>query len=145
MYLTLGSTGTPGSSTNSSHFVPKGVDLSVNAPYSVHEHPHNVTLPATRYDQRRTQRFELRLPFILLRSGSDAVEQSGETRNVSSGGVLFVSPVEMRVGQSLEFIMSLPSGDEGQYVRLRCLGRVVRVQDGPTVAATVERFEFVRD
>lgn len=97
-------------------------------------------------DQRRNQRYELRLPFELVRTGSQPVGRTGETLNLSSGGVLFTSDAEIEVGQSIEFIITLPT-----KVRLRCIGKVVRTERPLTqpelegnVAATVERFEFVR-
>lgn len=96
-------------------------------------------------DQRRNQRFDLRLPFELVRTGSQPVGRTGETLNLSSGGVLFTSDASIEVGQSIEFIITLPT-----KVRLRCIGKVVRTERSAdeeiegNVAATVERFEFVR-
>ena len=99
----------------------------------------------TLIDQRKNQRFDLRLPFELVRTGSQPVGSSGETLNLSSGGVLFTSDASIEVGQSIEFIITLPT-----KVRLRCIGKVVRTERAAAeemegnVAATVERFEFVR-
>ncbi|MBI3679987.1 MAG: PilZ domain-containing protein [Acidobacteria bacterium] len=102
-------------------------------------------------EQRRNQRYELRLPFELVRSGSKPLAKTGETRNVSSGGVLFTSDVDVRVGQPIEFMITLPTAANGRPVRIRCVGKVVRLESEaaetnsiPSVAATLERFEFVR-
>ncbi|MDX1983996.1 MAG: PilZ domain-containing protein [Bryobacteraceae bacterium] len=106
-------------------------------------------------DQRKNQRYNLRLPFELIRTGSQLVGKSGETRNLSSGGVLFTSDAEVYVGQPIEFMITLPTNSEGAPVRLRCVGKVVRTekpefeaeenQVPSSVAATLERFEFVRN
>ena len=97
-------------------------------------------------DQRRSKRYELRLPVELIRAGSRPVLLSGETRNVSSGGVLFsAEEIPVDVGQSIEYLISLPTGARIGEVRLRCMGKVVRHdQDRQTWAATLERYEFVR-
>jgi hypothetical protein len=99
-------------------------------------------------DQRKNQRFDLRLPFELVRSGSQTLKKSGQTKNVSSGGVLFTAEAEVAVGQPIEFMITLPTSGDGSAVRLRCVGKVVRMEKDPSadpsVAATLERFEFVR-
>ncbi|MBL8174022.1 MAG: PilZ domain-containing protein [Bryobacterales bacterium] len=97
-------------------------------------------------DQRKNQRFELRLPVELLRSGAQPVDQLGETVNLSSGGVLFQSDAPVEIGQPIEFMITLPTGNKGTAVRLKCVGKVVRTEiaESSSVAATLERFEFVR-
>jgi hypothetical protein len=105
-------------------------------------------------DQRKSKRFELRLPFELVREGSQAMRELSETMNMSSVGVLFTSNVELEVGSAIEYIITLQSKAGGkESVRLHCMGKVVRreqeelVEEAPellTVAATLERYEFVR-
>lgn len=97
-------------------------------------------------DQRKHQRFDLRLPVELIRTGAHSVEVPGETRNMSSGGVLFTAEADLQIGQPIEFLITLPNGPGRETVRLRCVGKVVRreISEGPSVAATVERFVFVR-
>lgn len=97
-------------------------------------------------DQRRARRYELKLPVELVRAGATRVSVAGETCNVSSGGVLFTEPgVPMEVGQPVEYMIDLPTGQRMGDVRLRCMGTVVRLDEGQqTVAATLERYEFVR-
>lgn len=74
------------------------------------------------------------------------VSASGETRNVSSSGVLITSPnVPLEVGQPVEYMIDLPTGRRMGEVRLRCMGTVVRHdEERHALAATLERYEFVR-
>jgi len=104
-------------------------------------------------EQRRTKRFELRLPIELVRAGSRRISEVGETRNLSSGGVLFTTDEEIEVGDPIEYIITLPSGvNDPEGARLHCVGKVVRLQSRQanshpkqtTLAATLERYQFVR-
>ena len=105
-------------------------------------------------DQRRSKRFELRLPFELVREGSHVVRELSETMNLSSVGVLFTSNVELEVGSAIEYFITLQPRTNGKdSLRLHCVGKVVRrqreepVEESPAslaVAATLERYEFVR-
>ncbi len=105
-------------------------------------------------DQRRSKRFDLRLPFELIREGSRARHEAGETMNLSSAGVLFTSGVELEVGAPIEYFITLPPDSKNsEGVRLRCLGKVVRRhrtdtpdagEEGIAMAATLERYEFIR-
>jgi hypothetical protein len=98
-------------------------------------------LEAPMNEQRRNQRFELRLPLELL-SGPKI---KGETKNMSSSGVLFHSPKEMEVGEPIEYLITLPQAPGTRAdVRLRCVGTVVRSDTDFTFAATLERYEFMR-
>jgi hypothetical protein len=86
----------------------------------------------------------------LLREGNSAVSLVGETRNLSTVGVLFTSSTLLPVGQPIEYAITLPTGSvDGVTVRLHCLGKVVRTEpleegNPPRIAATLERYEFVR-
>lgn len=97
-------------------------------------------------EQRRSKRFELRLPVELVRAGTRRISHVSETRNVSSGGVLISEPTEpIEIGQPIEYLISLPTGKKIGEVRLRCMGTVVRRdRDQQLLAATLERYEFVR-
>ena len=102
-------------------------------------------------EQRRAKRFELELPLEIVRAGSERVSESGTTRNISSGGVLFMAAKEMEIGGPVEYVVTLTSGNNG-VVNLRCMGKVLRlnrsaqepVQDGVEVAISLERYEFMR-
>jgi hypothetical protein len=101
-------------------------------------------------EQRRNQRFDLRLPIEIL--GEQSEHPKGETRNVSSCGVLFTTPEPFEVGVPIEYLITLPKAPGTRAgVRLKCIGKVVRSDgavrsDEPTLtfAATLERYEFVR-
>ena len=103
-------------------------------------------------EQRRAKRFELELPLEIIRAGSERISEIGTTRNISSGGVLFVSTKGMEVGGPVEYVVTLTSGTSG-VVNLRCMGKVLRqekkaaedAQDQSIkVAISLERYEFLR-
>lgn len=94
------------------------------------------------------------MPFELVRAGSQPLSGRGETRNLSSGGVLFVTDHAVEVGDVIEYIITLPArGRDEEGVKLHCVGKVIRLDRprGPNagkhlraIAATLERYEFVR-
>ena len=95
-------------------------------------------------DQRKNQRFDLKLPFELIRGGADA-RMVGETKNVSSSGVLFTSNTSIEIGEPIEYLITFPkSAGSRTEVRLRCVGKVLREDSESKFAATLERYEFVR-
>ncbi len=96
-------------------------------------------------DQRRSRRFDLSLPFELLRKGAQELLESGETMNVSSVGVLFRSSAHLEPGDIVEYRITLPSSFDKINVRLKCKGRVVRRSADSEAAVTMERWEFLRD
>jgi hypothetical protein len=94
-------------------------------------------------EQRRNQRFELRLPLQIVGSGTN-VKTNGETKNVSSSGVLFTSKSPVPIGDAIEYLITFPKVPGARSeVRLRCVGKVLR-QEREAFAATLERYEFVR-
>ena len=105
-------------------------------------------------EQRRTRRFKLQLPLAITRSGAERVALTGLTRNISSNGVLFTAGRGPDLNGPIEYVITL-NHDGLQPVNLRCIGKVVRAEpveegrgdDVPAyqVAATLERYEFVRD
>jgi hypothetical protein len=105
-------------------------------------------------EQRRTRRFKLQLPLAITRSGAERVVVAGYTKNISSSGVLFTAEREPDVGGPIEYVITL-NQDGSQSVNLRCMGKVVRsnrvgalgddTQSRFQVAATLERYEFVRE
>ena len=101
-------------------------------------------LGITVTEQRKHQRFDLRLPLEIV-AGDVTHKAKGETRNVSSCGVLFTSKVPVEVGSSIEYLITLPKAPGTRAeVRLRCVGKVVRTDEQARFAATMERYEFVR-
>src|SRR5580704_1346745 len=95
-------------------------------------------------EQRKNQRFDLRLPFEIIR-GEAHSKTLGETRNVSSSGVLFTAGAPVEVGAPIEYLITFPkaAGSKSE-VRLRCVGKVLRSDPETTFAATLERYEFIR-
>jgi hypothetical protein len=70
----------------------------------------------------------------------------GETRNVSSCGVLFASKEPVNIGDAIEYFITLPKAPGTRAnVRLRCIGTVVRNVESTQFAATMERYEFLRE
>ena len=104
-------------------------------------------------EQRRTRRFKLQLPLSITRSGAERVAVTGITDNISSTGVLFTTAREPDLGGPIEYIITLNA--EGSHaVNLRCIGKVLRAERSPDptnlatayqIAATLERYEFVRE
>jgi hypothetical protein len=105
-------------------------------------------------EQRRTRRFLLQLPLSITRSGAARVELAGCTKNISSGGVLFTTEREPDFGGPIEYVITL-THNGAQVVNLRCMGKIVRADRADPggdkafpayrVAATLERYEFVRE
>jgi hypothetical protein len=110
-------------------------------------------------EQRRTRRFKLELPLSIIRAGAERVTMAGLTKNISSCGVLFTTGKEPDLGGPIEYIITL-NHDGPQPVNLRCVGKVMRAErthamatqarsdEEPKayqIAATLERYEFVRD
>ena len=108
------------------------------------------TMVAT--DQRKSKRFDLRLPIRLVREGDRRLDEEGETVNLSSAGVLFRSHAALQIGAPIEYLITLqPGGGRRGGIQLHCVGKVVRrhqtgdeTEDGIAMAATLERYEFVR-
>jgi hypothetical protein len=78
---------------------------------------------------------------------------AGYTRNISSNGVLFTTEREPDMTGPIEYVITL-NHDGPQAVNLRCIGKVMRAErldDGAEavpayqVAATLERYEFIRE
>ncbi len=96
-------------------------------------------------EQRRSKRYELRLPVELIRAGAASVNESGETKNLSSSGILMTTEARFDVGESVEYLITLPVRALGeQALRLRCVGKMVR-HEATAAAATLDRYEFLRD
>lgn len=99
-------------------------------------------------EHRRAPRFAMRLPMRLVRHQAETPNEPGETRNLSANGVLFTIRLPMMVGERIEYTIDLPSTNNGAVARIRCFGYVVRTENEPeqfAVAATVDRYEFVRE
>lgn len=102
-------------------------------------------------EQRRNQRFELRLPLRVTRNGAGHAPRVALTRNISSSGILFASETEAQVGGAIEYVVTLNSAP-GVDVDLRCIGKVLRLEQSSNepqtpaylIAATLDRYQFIR-
>lgn len=103
-------------------------------------------------EQRRTRRFTLQLPLSIKLAGGEKAAFPGVTQNISSSGVLFTAEREPDLGSPIEFIVTL-NATGPTPVSLRCIGKVLRAEPIPAgvgseayqIAATLERYEFVRN
>ena len=101
-------------------------------------------------ERRTTQRFTIRLPLTVRWTAGAAVgEMKTESRDVSSRGVYFFLPKEVREGSPVEILLTLPNEITlAGPVRVRCLGRIQRTEtrtEGTVgVVAAIERYEFLR-
>src|ERR1700687_532065 len=96
-------------------------------------------------EQRKHQRFELRLPFEVVRNGSP-LSVRGETKNLSSAGVLFTAESQLPLGEAIEYLITLPRTPGARKdVRLRCVGKIIREDAESAFAASLERYECLRD
>jgi hypothetical protein len=101
-------------------------------------------------DKRATRRFALRLP-VSVRYGDDDGEHSAQTRDVSARGVCFFVDSAIQAGSSIDFTLTLPPEITlTESIRVRCKGRVVRVEGGSpsskmAVAAVIDEYEFLAD
>jgi PilZ domain len=90
------------------------------------------------------------LPLRIVQLGDRKVDWVEKTRDISSGGVCFISPVDLEVGGRIEYLITLSGSNPP--VRIRCLGKVLRSNRPPLngtvpdfeVAVTMERYQFVR-
>lgn len=101
-------------------------------------------------DKRATRRFALRLP-VSVRYGQDGQEHTAQTRDVSARGICFYVDSAIQAGSALDFTLTLPPEITlTESIRVRCKGRVVRVESGGSnskmaVAAVIDEYEFLAD
>jgi len=89
----------------------------------------------------------MQLPLHIFRVGDEKVYRVEQTRDISSGGVCFLSSEEIGVGDRVDYMITLSGSNPP--VRIRCLGKVLRSQKGAgnsswEVAVTMERYSFVK-
>jgi hypothetical protein len=101
-------------------------------------------------DKRSTRRFALRLP-VTVRYGEKDEEHSAQTRDVSARGICFFVDSAIQAGSAIDFTLTLPPEITlTESIRVRCKGRVVRVEGGGpankmAVAAVIDEYEFLPD
>ncbi len=101
-------------------------------------------------DKRATRRFALHLP-VSVRCGEGEDEHSAQTRDVSARGICFYVDSALQTGSAIDFTLTLPPEITlTESIRVRCKGRVVRVEGGSpaakmAVAAVIDEYEFLAD
>ena len=101
-------------------------------------------------ERRTAQRFRIKLPLTVRWTSGPAIgEDRTESKDVSSRGVYFFLPKEVKSGSPVEIILTLPHEITlAGPVRVRCLGRVNRAEaeeEGRSgIVAEIERYEFLR-
>lgn len=109
----------------------------------------NAHMAHSRSDRRALRRFSLDLPIHIRRLNGDMSDATGRTRDVSSRGVYMLVSSELKAGDPIEFVMTLPSEITlADPVRVRCQGRILRVdRDDQELGAAVaiEHYDFVSE
>jgi hypothetical protein len=106
---------------------------------------------ATKTELRTSRRFALKLPISIRCENGYISEVPAETRDVSAQGVFFYTNTKLAEGSRVEFTLTLPPEITlTESIRVRCRGRVVRVDDDRTdaqtgMAAIIEQYDFVPD
>ena len=95
-------------------------------------------------EQRKNRRFDLKLPLAIILARTKQ-KHTGETRNLSSSGVLFTSQLSFKIGQPIECLIKFPTAPgSGVEIHLHCRGKVLRKDAESTFAATLVRHKFLR-
>jgi hypothetical protein len=101
-------------------------------------------------EKRATRRFSLRLPVAVKHSNGGVNEYSAETKDVSARGVFFYMNTPLEVGRPIEFTLTLPPEITlTDSIRVRCKGRVVRVEQSldskAGIGAVIDQYDFVAE
>jgi PilZ domain len=105
----------------------------------------------TQENKRATRRFALRLPVSVSYSQTGGQEKAAQTRDVSARGICFYLDSAIATGSPIEFTLTLPPEITlTESIRVKCKGRVVRVDDTTTggkvaVAAVIDEYEFLSE
>jgi hypothetical protein len=108
-------------------------------------------LEVQQAEKRATRRFALRLPVSVSHTGEGVASFTAQTRDVSARGICFYLDAPMTTGAAIEFTLTLPPEITlTESIRVRCKGKVVRVDDGLVdakvpVAAVIDEYEFLSE
>ena len=102
-------------------------------------------------ERRHAVRFNFQLPiFVRWTEGSVAHEVAAVSKDVCSRGIYFFLGERVKVGTSIEILLTLPHEITlAGSLRVRCFGRVQRyelnaAQGGDAgVAVSIEKYEFL--
>jgi hypothetical protein len=97
-------------------------------------------------EQRSAPRCEVILPLRILAIGRRTANLLGQTRDISPGGVRFIVPNKVRVGKTIEYVVTRSNCTPP--IEIHCVGNVLRCAkkyDDPSyeVVATIERSDLV--
>ena len=99
-------------------------------------------------ERREARRFTMSLPMRVMAHDSNDREFDASTRDLSYRGLYFIADADFKVGNEIEFVITLPQTvTQATDVNIRCLGQVVRIE--PTdngrvgIAAKIARYEFM--
>lgn len=103
-------------------------------------------------ERRNARRYDLLLPVVVHGPTEVKELQAGETRDISTRGVYFMTEQDMQAGSELDITLTLPSElTQGSEVFVRAAGKVVRVDPRTKarkmrlgVAAVIERYDIIR-
>lgn len=100
-------------------------------------------------DMRNTRRFSLKLPLTVKFSNGEG-ETAAQTKDVSARGVFFYLDSKVAEGSPIEFTLTLPPEITlTESIRVKCTGKVVRVQNDPNeqvgIAAAIDQYDFVSE
>ncbi len=107
-------------------------------------------LPEPGAERRADLRFQIHVPLsVSWKSDSGDDEAATESQNISSRGVLFLSPKQIENGSPVEIVMTLPPEiTMAGPIKVRCHGRIRRTESRLDrrvgVVAEIERYEFLR-
>ena len=110
-----------------------------------------MVLEVQQDEKRATRRFALRLPVLVNHSGEGIASLTAQTRDVSARGICFYLDAPMSTGSAIEFTLTLPPEITlTESIRVRCKGKVVRVDEGLVdakipVAAVIDEYEFLSE
>ena len=107
-------------------------------------------LPEPGAERRADLRFQIHVPLsVRWKSDSGDDEAATESQNISSRGILFLSPMQIESGSPVEIVMTLPPEiTMAGPIKVRCHGRIRRTESRLDrrvgVVAEIERYEFLR-
>jgi hypothetical protein len=99
-------------------------------------------------ERRARQRFPVRLP-VSVKTDNGAIQESTQTRDLSTAGVFVYTNSRMQAGSELELVLVLPPEITFSDKRwVCCQASVVRVEENGTdgnfgVAAVIKRFDVL--
>lgn len=102
-------------------------------------------------ERRSARRFNMRLALNVRvpNGGQVPAHHHTESEDISSRGIYFYLPRDVRNGTNIEIVMTLPHEITlAGPVRVKCVGRIQRTEkrggERVGVVAAIERYEFLR-